>query len=387
MNTSITAVYKSTLRLMGTLSPQETYSAIVQEAQRLADAMYGSIFLIINDKLIRVYSTVPENLQIVPRTEGYTYQSYKSRKAMVVPVSKMKKIHPVYGKSETKRIVFIPLCYEEYTIGVIALDSKYAKPISAKRMQTLQLFGSLASLKLRNISLLSDLKEAVSTRDLFVSMASHELKTPLTAILAYVELVKKCVDKNTVPNPVWINSLLLSSKRMSRLINELLHINQIRSGNMNYSFKNVMVTDLVTMVLNDFQMSYPTQTLEVNNLISNPNQHIVADRDKLVQVFINLLNNAAKFTSDKKTVLFQIEDGNDGIVFHVIDQGKGIEPHDLTHLFEEFYKGQQNTKEGLGLGLFISNKIVQAHNGTISIDSTVGSGTKVTVTIPIENLQ
>ena len=86
-------------------------------------------------------------------------------------------------------------------------------------------------------------------------------------------------------------------------------------------------------------------------------------------------------------MLFQIEDGNHSIVFHVIDQGKGIEPNDLAHLFEEFYKGQQNTKEGLGLGLFISNKIVQAHNGTISIDSTVGSGTKVTVTIPIEHLQ
>lgn len=386
MNTSITAVYKSTLRLMGTLSPQDTYSAIVQEAQRLADAMYGSIFLIKNDKLIRVFSTVPPEFQIIPRPEGYTYQSFKSRKALVVPVSKMKKIHPVYGKSETKRIVFIPLCYEDYTIGVIALDSKYDKTITAKRMQTLQLFGSLASLKLRNISLLSDLKEAVSTRDLFVSMASHELKTPLTAILAYVELVKKCVDKNTVPNPVWINSLLLSSKRMSRLINELLHINQIRSGKMNYTFKNVMVSELVTMVLNDFKMSYPTQTLEVANHSANENQHMVADRDKLVQVFINLLNNAAKFTNDKKTVLFKIEDGKDSIVFHVIDQGKGIESSDLTHLFEEFYKGKENTKEGLGLGLFISNKIVQAHHGTISVDSTVGVGTTVTVTLPIHQL-
>ncbi len=386
MNTSITAVYKSTLRLMGTLTADDTYSAIVQEAQRLADAMYGSIFLMKHDKLVRVYSTVPKELQIVPRMEGYTYQSFKTKKAVVVPVSKMKKIHPVYGKSQTKRIVFIPLSYENYAIGVIALDSKYSKPITAKRMQTLQLFGSLASLKLRNISLLSDLKEAVSTRDLFVSMASHELKTPLTAILAYVELVKKCVEKNTVPNPVWINSLLLSSKRMSRLINELLHINQIRSGKMNYTFKNVLVTDLVTIVLNDFQMSYPTQTLEVSNLILNPNRHLVADRDKLVQVFINLLNNAAKFTNDKKTVLLKIEDGKDSIVFHVIDQGKGIESSDLTHLFEEFYKGKENTKEGLGLGLFISNKIVQAHHGTIAIDSTVGVGTTVTVTLPIHQL-
>lgn len=382
MNTSITAVYKSTLRLMGTLSPEDTYSAIVQEAQRLADAMYGSIFLIKNDKLIRVYSTVPPELQIVPRTEGYTYQAFKSRKAMIVPVSKMKKIHPIYGQSETKRIVFIPLCYEDFTLGVIALDSKYDKPMTAKRMQTLQLFGSLASLKLRNISLLSDLKEAVSTRDLFVSMASHELKTPLTAILAYVELVKHCVEKNTVPNPAWINSLLLSSKRMSRLINELLHINQIRSGKMNYSFKNVLVSELITMVLNDFQMSYPSQKLEVENSMANQNQHLVADRDKLVQVFINLLNNAAKFTNDKKIVLFQIREEKDTIVFTVTDHGKGISPADLEHLFEEFYKGSQNTKEGLGLGLFISNKIVQAHHGTISVDSTVNVGTSVTVTLP-----
>lgn len=367
---------------MGTLSPEDTYSAIVQEAQRLADAMYGSIFLIKNDKLIRVYSTVPPELQIVPRTEGYTYQAFKSRKAMIVPVSKMKKIHPIYGQSETKRIVFIPLCYEDFTLGVIALDSKYDKPMTAKRMQTLQLFGSLASLKLRNISLLSDLKEAVSTRDLFVSMASHELKTPLTAILAYVELVKHCVEKNTVPNPAWINSLLLSSKRMSRLINELLHINQIRSGKMNYSFKNVLVSELITMVLNDFQMSYPSQKLEVENSMANQNQHLVADRDKLVQVFINLLNNAAKFTNDKKIVLFQIREEKDTIVFTVTDHGKGISPADLEHLFEEFYKGSQNTKEGLGLGLFISNKIVQAHHGTISVDSTVNVGTSVTVTLP-----
>lgn len=383
MNTSINAVYRSALKLMVSVTPEDVYPTVVQEAQKLANAVSGTIFLFQHDRLKRVYSTVPKNDQLEPRKDGFSFRAFTTRKAFVVSIKKLKKVHAQYNPDGIKQVIFIPLSYGNNAIGVITLDSSQHTVFSAKKIQTLKLFGSLASLKIRNDSLLAELQTAVQTRDLFISMASHELKTPLTAISAYAQLINKNTLQKKAIKAEWLRALRNSSFRMTRLINELLDINQIRTGNMIYNFVSVDPLTLIELAINDFKMSYPDQEFILVNK-SVKNCLMTADKDKLIQVLINILNNAAKFTDDKLPVILAVKKKGRKIVISIVDKGEGIDQEDLKNLFQEFYKAKNNAREGLGLGLFISKKIIEAHKGKIQISSTVGKGTTVTLIFPCE---
>lgn len=376
-------VYESAAKLMVPLTPEETYSVIVKEAQRLANSVYGSIFLMREDELVRVYSSVPVNQQLVPRKQGYTYQSFYKQKTMVVPVEKIKKGHPEFEGENTSKMIFIPLCFEAESLGVITLDSSDTGVISKDKLKVLELFGSLASLKIRTNVLFSEVTEALRTRDLFISMASHELKTPLTTISAYAQLIERNLLSEKPIKVEWVSNLKTASGRMTRLINELLHINQIRSGKMMYQFEEVDPMEIITLAVTDFGMSFPEHKVIVTDERKKTSQKIIADRDKLIQVVVNTLNNAGKFTDVAKEISITLSESQNKLFVKILDQGKGIPKEDLIKIFDEFFKATNNNQEGLGLGLFISKKIIEAHHGKITIKSKVGVGTTILLELPL----
>lgn len=384
MSTSLpelTAVYESVTKLMVTLTPEETYEVIVQEAQKLARALYGSIFLEENGKLVRVYSSVPDVLQINPRPNGYTQQAYAAKRPMIVPIEKIKKAHLEFNDRKNRKMIFIPLTYQDVSIGIITLGSADVGKYSSKKMKLLQLFGSLASLKIRNNILFNEVQEALKTRDLFISMASHELKTPLTTISAYAQLIEKNVKEEKTLKIEWVSNLKNAASRMTRMINELLHVNQIRSGKMVYEFEMIDVVELVRLAVNDFKMNHENHTLTVNTDLNSPK--MLADKDKILQVLTNVLNNAAKFTNEEKNIKLDVVQGKRTVTFKITDFGKGIPEDDLKNIFNEFYKAKNSSPDGMGLGLFISKKIIEAHKGKIEIASQLNQGTSVTVTLPV----
>jgi signal transduction histidine kinase len=384
MNSTLTKIYSIALRLLDPIGDAETYATIIKETVDQTGTEYGSIFLADKKKkLERVYTTVPKNFQLEPRRNGFTYQAFRTGELIVVSAAKLRKFHPEIHSKPIKFIVIMPLFYGKKAFGVMTLQSSKPIRFSEKRQQILKLFGSLISLKIRNTSLYSELKNALEMRDLFISMASHELKTPLTTISAYSQLIQKKIQQGQRIDPQWTEVLTFATQRMTRLINELLHVNQIKTGKMPYQFSKTSLAEVINQALTDFKSAYSNHDIELHNLLESGQEFVNGDKSKLIQVVINILNNAAKFTLPEKRISVTLSQKNKYNLITIKDEGIGISKDDLEHLFEEFYKVDNNTKEGLGLGLFISKKILEAHRGKIKLKSELGKGTEVIISIPV----
>jgi len=246
MNVSLPLIYASFLKLSSALTEEDTYSVIIEEACSLVNAEYGSIFIADQRKrLKRVYSTSPRVIQFVPRPRGYCYTCFAKKIPLVIPGRNILAAHPEFKEAQAKIVVMVPLAFDGESLGVLTLDCMKQRRFTRRNLQIIQMFGSLVSIKIKNSLLISRMKSALETRDLFISMASHELKTPLTTISAYAQLIdKKIVTKQPVKSE-WADTLILATKRMTRLINELLQINQIRTGNMPYHFQICKIKTII----------------------------------------------------------------------------------------------------------------------------------------------
>ncbi len=382
MTVSLPAIYASFLRLSATLTENETYAIAIEEACKLVSAQYGTIFIADEHKrLKRVYSTSPKEFQFEPRPKGYCYNCFVKKKPIVVPASKIRSAHPEFASADAKLVVMIPLSFEGEAFGVLTLDSLNEKRFSRRRLHIIQLFGSLVSIKIRNSALIARMKSALETRDLFISMASHELKTPLTTISAYAQLIEKKMENNEPVKSDWSKTMVLATNRMTRLINDLLQINQIRTGNLPYHFRICSLKKIIDTSVADFKVGHSQSQLILKGDIDET-MEVFADAQRMNQVFSNLLNNSAKFSPADKPIFLEIGKKNNKIAISFTDQGQGISKEDRQRLFEEFFKVKANTKEGLGLGLYISKQIVEKHKGTIQVKSKLGIGTTVTIFLP-----
>ncbi len=388
MNTTLSTIYELAVKLLEPLSEQETYKTIVQEAIHLTGAKHGTLYL--SDKkggFNRAYTTLPPELQVEPRKKGYAYETYKTRTVRIVNFRELKRTHPEKNYPSRRYIAMIPLSYGRKSMGVLVLHTEKFKNPFPKKIRILELFGSMATLKIRNNMLFAETKTAVETRDLFISMASHELKTPLTTISAYAQLIEKKVRVDQDINPEWLVVLNKATLRMTRLINELLHVNQIKTGKLPYKFGVCNLEEVAKYAVTEFKSSYKGYSIQfINEIKDRAQTEVRGDFDKLIQVVTNLLNNAAKFSPIDKPIILKLYLKGNKVCLSVSDQGKGIAEHHLPFLFTEFYKVDHNYREGLGLGLFISKKIMEAHRGTIKVESKEGKGSTFHILIPSANV-
>ncbi|MDQ3008695.1 MAG: GAF domain-containing sensor histidine kinase [bacterium] len=376
-------VFLSAFKFMRPLTIEATYGLITTEVKRLLNADYVSIFLLQDDVLKRVYSTVPSESQVEPRKDGFTVKCYKSRKAFVVSAKEFRKQHPEFKDKKVQQIALIPLVHDDGAVGVLSCQLRDSQRFSHNKFQMLQLFGSLASLKIANNTLISDLKDALSTRDLFISMASHELKTPLTTISAYAQLINRNISQEKPVSSKWSETLVFATKRLEHLISELLQVSQIKTGKLRFDCKEISFNEeVLPRAVEDFKVAYPEHTL-VTDTAACTDDSIMADTEKLLQVLTNLLNNAAKFSPSDKEILLICRNEGEMLHVEVRDQGPGISSEDLGSLFEEFYRAKNNPTNGMGLGLFISKKIMLEHSGEIYITSQFGQGTQVHFKLPV----
>ncbi len=219
----------------------------------------------------------------------------------------------------------------------------------------------------------------------FVANVSHELRTPLTTIKSYIETI---LD-GAVDDPALVERFLRvaagETDRMARLVNDLLTLSQLDSGRIRLDLRPLDPGDLVRAVGERFSERCHKKgiALEVRTTASLP--QIEADRDRLEQVLTNLVSNAVDFTPAGGRFEIGAEAVPGGVVLAVRDTGVGIPPDDLPRIFERFYrvdKARSREYGGTGLGLAIARELVEAHGGRIAIDSTLGEGTTVRVTLP-----
>jgi signal transduction histidine kinase len=386
MPTTLEKIYTSSLRLLEPTAPEKVYQTIIEEALKITSGMYGTLYLSRDKKLVRAYSTLPEHFWIEPREKGYTYAAYRAGKPTIASRKEVARFHPNIAKS-VRSIIFIPLFYSKQTTGVLNIQSEQ-RPVTFTRskIRLLQLFGAMISMALRKNQAQYETQKVLENRDLFISMASHELKTPLTVIKLYVELLGERFKNNPGPESLWLEKLSRETDRLINLVNELLHVDQAEQGELIFNIERCHLRSLIQNAITNSQIYYPNHVFRFEDKLGGKSDSILADCNKLMQVVINLLNNGAKFSPDNSVISVELKRKRPHLVFSVEDQGIGIADEDLSHIFDTFYKSRRNeTKEGIGIGLSLVKQIVDQSNGEIHIESKLNQGTRFTIKLPMED--
>lgn len=229
-------------------------------------------------------------------------------------------------------------------------------------------------------------EEANRTKDYFLALVSHELRSPLNAVLGWTKiLLTKDVDEKTRRSA--LETIERSAQSQAKLISDLVDSSRIASGKLRLEIRPMNIFDAVNTVFNSQK---PVAESRKINLIFNYDTkevNIFGDLVRIQQVFTNLLSNALKFTPEGGKVEIKLKTDNQFVTVSIKDDGQGIGPETLPHIFRQFAQGDQTiTREqgGLGLGLSIVKTLVQKHEGTVSAESDgIGSGSTFTVKLPI----
>ncbi len=232
-------------------------------------------------------------------------------------------------------------------------------------------------------------EEATRVKSYFLASMSHELRTPMNSILGLTELILE--DKTlTAKNRERIEVVLKSGKRLMNLINDILDLSKIEAGRMEIHNEEVLLEDLIKEIENSI-IPLVNQKGLTFKVVRNLNTNIIisTDKGKVVQVLINLLGNAVKFT-EKGFIEFHVSTVDEKyLCFNIIDSGIGISEEDQRIIFEEFRQVDATTTRkytGTGLGLAISKRIADLMNGSIGVESKTGIGSKFTFSIPFRKI-
>lgn len=369
-------ITKSVVQLLQPLNPLETYTTIVKEAIKLVNGDEGRILLEEKGKFKLVYASAesikyPENV----RPKGYVYTAFTKRQAFYIGEQEIAEVYPLIRERGIKSAIFIPLYYKHKSTGVLVLQSLNPYHFSQRELKTLKLFGSMASLAIEHAKLHGELQKSLETRDLFISLVAHELRTPLTTINGYIGLLYSYFQGADSQEAKWVEELSWETVRLTNLVSELLTVNRIKAGVLDYVWKEVSLREVIKRARLDFIFNHPGRELIFQDKLIGKDDVVVGDHDKLLQVFTNILDNAAKFSPKKCAIVLQLSCKVPYLVIKIKDQGKGIPKDLLPRVFEGFYKGKDNYKEGMGLGLFLAKHIIAQHQGTINVQSRENKGT------------
>jgi signal transduction histidine kinase len=241
----------------------------------------------------------------------------------------------------------------------------------------------MATLAINQSELNENTRAAVEQRDLLISLTAHEFRTPLTTINGYAQLLIRKLKTSPQPIQGYIGELYSETNRLITLTNDLLDMSRMRTGKMSYSFEECYIGDILEKAIARFKFSFPNHNID-SSIEQKTKTPFIADFNKLLQVFTNILDNAGKFTPPDKLVSISLKKTSKSWTVTITDSGRGISNEDVSRVFKGFYKGK-NTDEsqGMGLGLFIAKSIVDAHQGKINVSSEIGVGTTFTIILPL----
>jgi signal transduction histidine kinase len=230
--------------------------------------------------------------------------------------------------------------------------------------------------------LMQQMKENQQRKDEFISIASHELKTPLTSIKGYLELLKEIENKQ--PNKQFVLKGLDNVNKLEKLIRDLLDVSKIQSGQMVLEKKEFNIDSLLNETISNMQMV--TSTHEIIRHDHLRDEKILGDKLRIEQVLTNLLSNAVKYSPNENKVIVSSKKVNGEVIIKVKDFGMGIPESEQENIFERFYrtKDMPVTISGFGLGLYICRSIIERHQGKIWVE-TEEKGSAFYFSLPLNN--
>ena len=230
---------------------------------------------------------------------------------------------------------------------------------------------------------IEDQKKQMERKDEFIGIASHELKTPLTSVKGYLQLVLS-YKKEELPAVVkqYISKANLAVNKLQRLVNDLLDVSKIQAGMLEFAFININLSDLVKACSENAEHVYRDSNFTV---IDGHNYMVKGNAERLEQVIMNMISNAVKYSPDSKNVVIKTEQTDNRIRVSVTDFGIGLSDEQIERIFERFYRVEDKKymTSGLGMGLYISPEIIRTHDGEIGVTSELGKGSTFYFDLPL----
>jgi PAS domain S-box-containing protein len=228
------------------------------------------------------------------------------------------------------------------------------------------------------------LRELDRLKDEFIGLISHEIRTPLASIIGYVELLQE--EGISGPDAALCAAVIdRNAKRLQHLVGDLLFLSQIQSGKMAMEFQDADLAGIAASALEELRPEAQRKHIDLA-LSATDVPRIAADPIRIAQLLGNLLSNAVKFTPDGGQVEVRLRREEDQVVLAVADTGIGIPAAERERVFERFFRtttAARHAIQGTGLGLAVTKAIVEAHHGTITVDSDEGRGSTFTVCLPL----
>lgn len=232
---------------------------------------------------------------------------------------------------------------------------------------------------------ITDRLELERRKDEFISTASHELKTPLTTLKGFTDLLLRKLKRQGMQEEVPILTRMDGQiKRLTRLVDELLDASKVQAGQLDYEEGPVDLAALLQETVEILQPHYPTHTLIIRE---TTHAMVMGDKDRLGQVLTNLISNAIKYSPQANQVDLAITTSDKTAAFRIRDDGVGISKDHQKHIFDRFYRGHNAHSKafpGLGMGLYIAHEIVKRHGGEITVESEEGKGSTFIVSLPLK---
>lgn len=226
-------------------------------------------------------------------------------------------------------------------------------------------------------------------KNLFLSTMSHELRTPLNAIIGYSQVMEKGLLGNLSEKQLeYISTIKTSGEHLLSLINDILDISLIEKGELTLIKDAFSIENALNEVLKLIVPQAKAKNIELCSSISPELTSVLGDRKRFKQIILNILTNAVKFTPDNgKITLIAEKNNNETIKISITDTGIGIKKEELPNVFNEFYQAKGNREKyqgSIGLGLTLIKKLVELHDGEISVESTPGTGTTFYIVFPVQ---
>lgn len=226
-------------------------------------------------------------------------------------------------------------------------------------------------------------KAALTSRDEFLAIVSHDLRNPIGAILSYSELLLEDVPRTDDESKKWAEVIKRNAETSLRLISDILDMERFAEGKLHMNFAQRDIDALIRETIESFIHSANERRINLRAVPSESNELVSCDRDRMGQVLGNLISNALKFTPEGGSVTIGMQQVGDVVSVSVTDTGPGIPDEKKKRIFDRYAQIGDKDRSGLGLGLYISKMLIAEHQGHLEVATTLGKGSKFTFTIPI----
>jgi PAS domain S-box-containing protein len=276
----------------------------------------------------------------------------------------------------------LPLLRHEQLLGVLAFLSSGSRRYGRRDLRLAEALADRAAVAIENARLYSASKEAAQLRDQVLGFVAHDLRNPLNAITLQASLLQRSAEESEPRSREPAQTIQRAATRMNRLIRDILDASRMKGGRLSVEPKWLSTAEVLSDSVEAQRPLVSSASVDLRLDLKKGVMDVWADRDRILQVFENLIGNAVKFTKPGGRIMAGAAPHDGEVVFWVKDTGAGIAAEEMPHLFDWLRQARKAKRGGSGLGLHIVKGIIEAHGGRVWVESQVGAGTTVYFTLP-----